>query len=1131
MLNVRDEFALDMSRSRRAYDLCPGSYAWDAQSFHGGGLIAAGRWFMFYWDAVNDHNDRGKSEAEIGRCDVGFHSTIFPTQHVEDSQEILSHSMLMDETHSTGKQAAPTTGGAGIGSPYRFMFGYPHPKGEDLSAAKSQGRQFRNYLSLPGIDAYSRVREQSYGEELGVTIEMLDRDTLMKFPEPTLVSDWASPRHSTSNIVWDIDHDGVLDRERRGIIPDQWRVMFNEADLPMVAQNFGPLRNDDTLGYAFISDGTTEAYDSWLRSGITHLIACGKHQHPIRGKGGRDGGVYSDHVKLGPTGSYFHATDDEDGPVMVGPQYVAGGGLRVVTAWMAFDPSETHEFRTHTGALQRPGAWKFNAWADRLSPSDPPREPPATKEPDPVTGPPGPQGPPGPPGAPGLPGPAGSPIETEGPSNTVKPVPPNAAKPVGGENGCAKNGGNGAANGGNNGGNEGGGDEGDNSPAARARRRREATNRRQKCYKKCGKRPWPKVCKYSAFMTDTGERIDTGRKNRRGGKILRKTTPAERQAALNKCRAAAKAEYETKLAAWKACLAKCNDDGYEWVPDKPGGETGPGVGNGYWRKKAAPASERPVISAFGNEKLLGVDYSRLCPSTSINNTVYYDRFTYNQTQESLRNYLAAPTSVHMQGLAKYDSTTKSWVLDGLKSKYVDPRSDDPNAGLPTANGCVVLLPPQIDLGDADLNPSAGTLSNFGLGIHKSTGYLGFGIPSYAVGGMVSGMWIGMETGGLYIKSIDANGAEDAVSNLRFGGAQFLTPDGTAALPSHSFTGRTGNGMYSDSATRLRFSVAGEKALSIGNSATVTSVLLAEDTGCTSYQLLPFANTSAASVPFLIFGQAGPVSGGPSALLQVSAGAATGSNQDGGDFQCWGGDATGSGVSGDFIANGGTVGTPGNCLIGTAYGNTTIGREAGNTTVEGNRTLIRGGVVGDSGLIGIGIDGDATRQFYGQSSTTTHRFTGDCVSLTDGGVSESTYYRHHSDKVKTFTTTDDASSDNSLFDVLDFCTDGVLLIRVSAVACKTTDATAAYSLVFYATVEVNGEAISVVSNNATATYERDGNAGDAGGMGAASVYTGDGGLICLNSSGTTIRLHVDQTAGAATDVWEWTVSLQTEMVRE
>ena len=1164
--NVRDEHSLTYSRSRRAFDVGLGSFTWHGRSWgKGGDNVKLGRWFNYYWDAENDHNDPG---VPLGGGDIGMFSTIFPTQFIGDSQDILTHNMEMDYSFvGHTRPGNPTTGQIG-GSHYRFDFGYPFPKAESLAVSKLQGRQFKNYSKVRGIETYSRVREVSYEEELGLTIEMLDRDTLLKFPEPTLVSDWVNPTHDSSNIIWAISSDGALDRERRGLIPDQWRVQFNEADLPMVAQNFGPLRNDNTLGYAFVSDGATEAYDSWLRSGITHLIACGKHQHPPRGPGGRDGPVFSDHIKFGAGGSYFHATDDEDGPIFTGPKYVNGTGLRIVSAWLAFDPDESHTFRTHLGELVRPGAWKANAWADRFAPSDPPRDPPTVKPPDPISGPPGPPGPPGAPGAPGLPGPAGSPIETEGPSITWKPVPPAPAKPVRGENGCGGNGHGGVAGGGN-GGDGGNGDKVGKPPHGESQRRR------SKCRKACGAKPWPKRCRYSDYMNEHGERIDTGKVDSKGRKIFRKTTPTERYAALTKCREEAQKEYRDSLAKWKKCLAACNDDGYEWVNDIDG----PG---GYWRRKGSSyrpvnssAQEASPIMAFENEKRLGVDYSRLCRSSSIDNDVYYDRFTLNQTQESIKNYLAAPTTGHLQGLAKYDSTTKSWVLDGFKSKYVNPRSNDPLAGLPTATGCVVLLPPQIDLGDTNLDPSAGTVSNFGLGIHKSTGYIGFGIPSFAVGGMVSGVHMGMESGGAYIRSIDANGGEDATYNMRFGVKQIFAPNGSAALPAYSFTNHTGHGMYSDSNTRIRFSIGGERVASLGNDGTTALLGFHSGlTGVTEYQVIAFAHASGNGLPLYVIGQAGggansaggqawllggtPTGngvGGP-AIIQGGAGVSGvggyaevgggtgGTNSAGGLANVIGGPGTGTGAGGDAGIygglGGGTDGNGGNAFIaggspdagGAGGGSGGIvditgggsgSGDAGNVNIDGGNS-----VSGTDGIVKVQLDKAQTKTQIGHATSggETSISTTKGLRITDDRTNDPNAMTF---VTKTFTTTDDSSSNTTLFSMADYTTYGVWLVRCSVVGTKDGSAATAYSLVFYATVE-SGEPV-VVSNSGTALYERDSNGGDAGGMGAASVYTGDGGLICLNESGGNIRLHIDQTSGAATDTWNWTVAVEIQLVRE
>jgi hypothetical protein len=721
---VDSPFALDVSEveiERSPDGLSPLDRKWSK----------LGRPMRSYWAAEDDWSNNGAF--------VGFFASSFITTIDDDYQTRLAGSVQGSDkpiTRSGGKAAVNP----------RFSILDRRVLVDKTSA-------------VSGKPISSRVREKPVQRLLGITGECSDREALVTIEEPVLVSSWrGDPRHS--NLVYDIREKGRLDDERNARISDMMKVVLSEQNVPTLAINYGSAPDQACLGYGMVVNGSGIGYMDMGRGGPIYVSPSAPTRHGQNSDGERVTGAMLKFLgrqpatgrtavqsQQGASGSVFHGSDERSGPIIYdGRDYQEGKGARVVEAWLAWDGSESWSYGKCGGAGNARGAFKFNSWVNEFDPyPGVPPLPPETPTTPPYEDP--PIGPPPEPGVPTTGGggnsdDSGDPTVVGGPSSKVKgpsvgvsevrrpsysgmPVPPKDAEPTG-EEPIGDDGGTGVAHDEPSGPEDFRDSEPPPEPQSEGDRRaaQDAADADERERNKPPGEGWIRVKGgWNKSEADSGvpggifvsdEEAERLRRERQRGAELRREVDEEEE------------------------------------------------------RERRENEAKTVVESSRVEDAIGVDYGRLRSGQYIGNDVWFDRFSNQQSQISLRNMIRAPHVAHWQVVGKYDSTSKSWVTDGNKSCYVDVSGDGTTYG-ETLPSTLMVMPPNIDLGDADLAPTSG-VTKVGLACHSANGqgFIGVGKPYYPNGCISDGFKISYD-GDVQITAVGATGTIDATADAYFTG--------------------------------------------------------------------------------------------------------------------------------------------------------------------------------------------------------------------------------------------------------------------------------------------------------------------------------------------------------------------------
>jgi hypothetical protein len=667
-----------------------------------------GRPFEWYWPADNDVND------DDGLF-YGFFASVFPTVTDDDGDQNLLYALGNRKTKPiTGAAVTPRTDLTGKHAiPERDSRGYPQER-------------------MP-----SRVRELAVKRMWGLTAEGAGRAGRMTLEEPLMISAWRSdPKHS--NLVYDVQK-GELSNRYIARVSDLIRVSVNEKNVPALAMNYGGAPDNACIGHGFAYNNGGNFYLSMTRGGPLFLSDASVIDHGINLEGevvkgamlkfckvapdsGRSGGETSAAGPSSGSGSYFFGEATKQGPLVYdGRDYKRGRGMRVVEAWFAWDSKVGSVYPKCGGTGQTQGAFRMNSWVNvfdpspgdtppppRTPPEDPPQEPPQ----EPPTG-----GPPAPP---------------SGGDEDTPPTPEQPRPPQTREGGSVDDNGNYI------------GDTG-RRPTAEEYKEWKAAGGEEGTGLPFG--DWVKR-KRGATADDTGASDRIGEKG--------PPTPAV-------------GTVEERRPSYSGIPIPPSDS----APNE-GGDNIPGVGGS--EENYAKAEEEGIlfdvaadIQPSQREREIGVDYSQFPSSTEVTNSVWYDRFSYDTTQQALRNLIRAPHTAHLQTVAKYDADNQTWDVDSNESAY--GRFDGASGGAPTVVNTLFVMPPNIDLGQSDIDPSSGVTAT-GFAVHRGNdnGFLGVGVPDYTTGKLKDGFDITYDSQGIKIVARDTDGNQDNSADIYFNGA-------------------------------------------------------------------------------------------------------------------------------------------------------------------------------------------------------------------------------------------------------------------------------------------------------------------------------------------------------------------------
>lgn len=919
MLLARDSLHPTMAESDSAADLCFGSYFADADIFTKDQTQWQARPYMYYWGAEDDHNWTTAGPDSL----VGFMASIFPTVNVDNGTDQLLYDVI-------GQLPPPDKIITGPGGRQRADARFATPMVRAIPEILSEKR-------TPRLN--SLVRQDPFEGEIGLTVELANRETLYKFTEGVLVADWNESRgHLSSNFVYDISGDGQLDALRRGLLSDVFRVHYTEADQPAVGFNFGECLDEPTAGHALASNDGSLGYLSGSRSGPLHVLFNNKkHVHGT----GRDGLVNPAYIKLGTDGSLFYATDIRAAPMAFDMRDWRGAtGLTRVQVDLQYDGAANHVFNTVNGPQLERGLMRWASWKDATSPV-----PQYTYAPPIITGPgdddddddgrvqiPGGQGggfgggfgggqggggggggegggvlvgltPGGLILVDGKPIPAVQLFEIAVPSIHPIPTPPVEEEP---QNPPVKPGNGPVTHGGKTGGNtastsEFGGSQygvigsnlgsgGESDAQGRGRRggigivypddpniapdrttgndaTRARISNRAKAREQRMKARQEAIQNRIAARNNRvkQERKEREERKREKEKQRKEKEKQRKEKAEAKARERREKNGKTPLRGVGAS-GTVNEyiEGVGWIdtglkPDQLAkrdalekaladakAKRAEATKNAEKNGTTIPTALRTAVEDLqrqiselnerarnretqgqpGTVTMMGVDMGDFASYGSDIGSVWYDRFTNNQTAEGVKNGICAPRSAHVQAIAAYDPTARAWDLDGLESAYGSPCGDLPTEGQPTASTSIWTLPSQIDVGlTDDFDLPYNELTEFGSFVHRR-GYIGMGIPDYSTGLLIDGFRLEVDEGArdTFMRFYDENGAQDLTATFCVEGnlcAETSCFDfGTATDPSIAFCGDDDTGLFRPTADMLAVAAGGRRIASFFENGTV-----------------------------------------------------------------------------------------------------------------------------------------------------------------------------------------------------------------------------------------------------------------------------------------------------------------------